>query len=105
MISARLRYIALYLVALGFFTRGLAWALTGVWIGAVVCLWLTFSCLLGCARIRHTAGRHQEEQARELEALTPDVWVEPWAHWCCERGWLTRGDLHHPTTCTRTEQR
>jgi len=104
MISARLRYIALSLAAYALLTGGLAWALNGVWPGAVMCLWLTCACLLGCARIRHTAGRHQDEQARELEQLVPDVWVEPWASWCCERGWLTRGDVHHPDHCTRAQQ-
>ncbi|XUZ24720.1 hypothetical protein ACQVDT_07030 [Streptomyces sp. RMIT01] len=103
MIPARLRYIALSLVAVVLFTGGLAWALNGVWPGAVLLLWLTCLCLLGCARIRHTVGRHQDEQARELEALAPDVRATPWADWCCEFGWLTRGDLHHPTTCTRAE--
>ncbi|MFC8658482.1 hypothetical protein ACFUCT_25245 [Streptomyces parvus] len=105
MISARLRYIALSLAAVAFFTGGLAWALNGVRIGAVMCLWLTCLCLLARTRVRHTAGRYQAEQARELEALFPGVWVEPWADWCCESGWLTRGDLHHPATCTRAQQR
>ncbi|MFG2506765.1 hypothetical protein ACGFOW_14815 [Streptomyces rubiginosohelvolus] len=105
MISARLRYIALALTAYGLLILGLLWALEGVWIGAGICLWLTGLCGLGCARIRHTAGRHQDEQAAELEALAPGVWVEPWADWCCERGWLTRGNLHHPATCTRAQQR
>ncbi|MFD4000878.1 hypothetical protein [Streptomyces rubiginosohelvolus] len=105
MIPARLRYIALALTAYGLLILGLLWLLEGVWAGAVVCLWLTGLCSLGCARIRRTAGRHQAEQARELEAMAPDVWAEPWAHWCCEPGWLTRGDLHHPATCTRAQQR
>ncbi|MFF3034652.1 hypothetical protein ACFVS7_27035 [Streptomyces rubiginosohelvolus] len=102
MISARLRYLALSLLAVALFTVALAWALNGVWIGAAPLLWLTCLCLLGCARIRHTAGRHQDEQARELEVVFPDGWTKPWAGWCCERGWATRGGLHHPTACTRT---
>lgn len=69
MISARLRYTAMSLFALGFFTGGLLWAQAGVWPGAAVCLWLTAFCLLGCTRIRHTAYRVQAEQARELDAL------------------------------------
>ncbi|MEU8671404.1 hypothetical protein AB0C71_31470 [Streptomyces anulatus] len=101
MIFARLRYTAMSLAALGFFVGGLLWAQEGVWIGSAVCLWLTSFCLLGCTRIRHTAGRRQNEQARALEAVFPDGWVEPWEGWCCERGWATRGDLHHPATCTR----
>ncbi len=105
MIPAHLRYIALSLTAYGLLTLGLLWLLEGVWVGAVAYLWLTGLCGLGCARIRHTAGRHQDEQARELEALAPGVWVEPWADWCCELGWLTRGNLHHPATCTRAQQR
>ncbi|MEV6450949.1 hypothetical protein AB0M75_06540 [Streptomyces anulatus] len=100
MISARLRYIALSLLAVGLFTGGLLWALEGVWIGAVMSLWLTCLCLLGRTRIRHTVGHHQAEQAHELQQLTPQTWLEPWADWCCERGFITRGDLHHPTRCT-----
>ncbi|MFD4745022.1 hypothetical protein ACFWOS_06135 [Streptomyces rubiginosohelvolus] len=102
MIPARLRYIALALTAYGLLILGLLWLLEGVWAGAVVCLWLTGLCALGCARIRHTVGHHQDEQAAELEAVFPDGWVEPWAGWCCERGWATRGGLHHPAACTRT---
>ncbi|MFF7012251.1 hypothetical protein ACFY9Y_22245 [Streptomyces fimicarius] len=104
MITARLRYIALSLLAVGFFTGGLLWVLEGVWIGAVMSLWLTCLCLLARTRIRHTASRRRDEQAAELEAVFPEGWVEPWAGWCCERGWATRGDLHHPATCTRAQQ-
>ncbi|MEV5678544.1 hypothetical protein [Streptomyces sp. NPDC052179] len=105
MISARLRYTALSLVALGFFLGALHWAQEGVWPGAVMCLYLTCLCLLGCARIRHTAERRQDEQERELAQLTPETWAEPWADWCCEPGFITRGDLHHPGHCTRAQQR
>ncbi|MFD5903607.1 hypothetical protein ACFWHG_19210 [Streptomyces microflavus] len=104
MISARLRYIALALLALGFYGAGVAWLQAGIWIGAAGSLYLGCVCLLGCARIRQTIRRHQAEQERELAHLTPDTWAEPWAGWCCERGWLTRGDLHTPDRCTGAQQ-
>nr|WP_202467365.1 hypothetical protein [Streptomyces sp. SID8378] len=90
---------------MGFLVGGLLWAQADVWPGALMCLVLTCGCLLGCARIRRTAGRRQDEQAAELAAVFPEGWVEPWAGWCCEHGWATRGDLHHPATCTRAQQR
>ncbi|MYR37418.1 hypothetical protein GTX14_13035 [Streptomyces sp. SID4944] len=99
MISARIRYVLLALAAVGLLAAGLAWAKAGVWTGAVGSLYLTCACLLGCARIRATIARRQDEQELELEALTPGRWTEPWAGWCCERGWLTHADLHHPD-CT-----
>ncbi|MCX4504299.1 hypothetical protein [Streptomyces anulatus] len=100
MISARLRYTAVSLLALAFLVSGLLWAQAGIWPGALMCLALTCGCLLGCARIRRTAERRQEEQELELALLIPDTWAEPWDDWCCERGFITRGDLHHPTRCT-----
>ncbi|MGA5472557.1 hypothetical protein ACPCUK_27760 [Streptomyces arboris] len=105
MISARLRYAALYTLAVAVFTTALARLLLDDGLGAVLGLALTGLCLYGCRRIRLTADRRQDEQRLELEALTPGRWVEPWAGWCCERGWLTRGDLHHPDRCTRAQQR
>ncbi|MGW7473685.1 hypothetical protein ACWGIT_19080 [Streptomyces cyaneofuscatus] len=105
MISARLRYAALYAVAWILFVVALARCLLHDGLGAVLGLAVTAVCLYGCRRIRLTADRRQDEQRLELEALTPGRWAEPWAGWCCERGWLTRGDLHHPDHCARAQQR
>ncbi|MFI2358176.1 hypothetical protein OG582_11825 [Streptomyces anulatus] len=69
MISARLRYTAMSLLALAALITGLAQLLDRAWPGAVLGLALTVELLLGCRRIRRTAERHQDEQRRELEAL------------------------------------
>ena len=49
------------------------------------------------AELRARAGTEQQDAA----AVVRECWTEPWADWCCERGFLTRGDLHHPTECVR----
>ncbi|WP_406420874.1 hypothetical protein [Streptomyces sp. NBC_00842] len=56
------------------------------------------------AYVRRSAGRLQDQhhQARRLALLADNI-AEPWVSWCCERGWLTRGDLHHPTQCVREQ--
>ncbi|MFD6587293.1 hypothetical protein ACFWED_10470 [Streptomyces anulatus] len=69
MISARLRYTSLSLLALAALITSLAQLLDRAWPGAVLGLALTVVLLLGCRRIRRTAERHQHEQCRELEAL------------------------------------
>ncbi|MFE3378369.1 hypothetical protein [Streptomyces anulatus] len=69
MISARLRYTGLSLLALAALITGLAQLLDRAWPGAVLGLALTVVLLLGCRRIRRTAEHHQDEQRRELEAL------------------------------------
>ncbi|MFJ8842975.1 hypothetical protein ACIRFF_08735 [Streptomyces cyaneofuscatus] len=105
MISARLRYAAVLTLATAAFTAALARLLLDDGLGAVLGLVVTAVCLYGCRRIRRTIERRQDEQRVELEALTPGRWAEPWAGWCCERGWLTHGNLHHPDHCTRAQQR
>ncbi|MET9096203.1 hypothetical protein ABZX72_29410 [Streptomyces cyaneofuscatus] len=105
MISARIRYAAMLTLATAVFTAALARLLLHDKLGAALGLAATAVCLYGCRRIQRTTYRRQEEQRLELEALTPGRWAEPWAGWCCERGWLTRGDLHHPDHCTRAQQR
>ncbi|MEV6471576.1 hypothetical protein [Streptomyces sp. NPDC051657] len=105
MISARLRYAALSAAATVALMGGLLWAQAGIWPGAVMCLLLTAGCLLSRGRVRATAAQRQDEQARELAQLTAETWAEPWATWCCELGWLTRGNDHQADRCTRAQQR
>lgn len=69
MISARLRYTALSVLALAAFTTGLAQLLDRAWPGAVLGLVLTAVLLYGCRQVRLTAARHQDEQHDQLEAL------------------------------------
>ncbi|MER7696196.1 hypothetical protein [Streptomyces sp. NPDC096095] len=69
MISARLRYTAVSLLALAALLTALAQLLDRAWPGAVLGLALTAGLLLGCRRIRRTIERHQDEQRRQLEAL------------------------------------
>ncbi|MER6635868.1 hypothetical protein ABT285_09925 [Streptomyces microflavus] len=69
MISARLQYTALSVLALGAFITGLAQLLDQSWPGAVLGLVLTAVLLYGCRQVRLTAARHQDEQRDQLEAL------------------------------------
>lgn len=69
MISARLRYTAMSLLALTALITGLAQLLDRAWPGAVLGLALTAELLLSCRRIRRTAEHHQDEQRHQLEAL------------------------------------
>ncbi|WP_326677668.1 hypothetical protein [Streptomyces sp. NBC_01237] len=80
MISARLRYTALSLLALAALVTGLAQLLDHAWPGAVLGLALTAELLLGCRRIRRTAEHHQDEQRRELEALRAEPRAVPAEH-------------------------
>ncbi|MCX4676738.1 hypothetical protein OG413_15745 [Streptomyces sp. NBC_01433] len=77
MISARLRYTALSLLALAALVTGVAQLLDHAWPGAVLGLSLTAELLLGCRRIRRTAEHHQDEQRRELEALHAETRPDP----------------------------
>ncbi|MEU0309751.1 hypothetical protein [Streptomyces cyaneofuscatus] len=104
MISARIRYAALYALAVGVFITALARLLVHDKLGAVLGLVVTAVCLYGCRRIRLTADRRQEEQILELKAL--DTRVSPdWPDGCCELAFISRGDFHHLRCCTRAQQR
>ncbi|MEU5284153.1 hypothetical protein AB0G97_09050 [Streptomyces sp. NPDC020755] len=81
MISARLRYTGMSLLALAALTAGLAQLLDRAWIGAVLGLALTAELLLGCRRIRLTAEHHQDEQRHQLEALRAEGLSAP-AEYC-----------------------
>ncbi|WP_424918900.1 hypothetical protein [Streptomyces sp. wa1064] len=80
MISARLRYTGLSLLALAALVTGLAQLLDRAWPGAVLGLALTAELLLGCRRIRRTAEHHQDEQRHQLEALRAATRAAPAEH-------------------------
>ncbi|MDX2624677.1 hypothetical protein PV356_35245 [Streptomyces sp. WI03-5b] len=103
MISARLRYAALGLAAITLGALALMYAIAGGWAPAAVCLLLTAACAEACSWVRLAAEQLQalHHQARLQARADRRSGIEPWASWCCERGWLTHGDLHNPTTCTR----
>ncbi|MFJ9889829.1 hypothetical protein ACIQRW_28795 [Streptomyces sp. NPDC091287] len=80
MISARLRYTGMSLLALAALVTGLAQLLDHHWPGAVLGLALTVELLLGCRRIRRTAERHQDEQRHQLGALHAEELSAPAEH-------------------------
>lgn len=110
MVSAHLRYITLGLAAVVFVTMGCAYVAAGqVWPGAVGCLLLAGFCAEGASYVRRSAvrlqERHRQAQQQVLAEIEAATFTEPWSAWCCERGFLTRGDLHHPTHCTKETTR
>lgn len=106
MIDARLRYAALGLAAITLGGLALLYAEAGMWPGSLVCLVLAGFCAEACSWVRRAAEQLQavHRQARQRALADQQTGIEPWSSWCCERGWLTRDDLHHPTYCTRQEQ-
>lgn len=98
MTSARLRYVALLLAAVVFAAMACLYTRAGLlWPGGLGTALLCLFCAEGASYVRQAAARLQR---LELEARPPEV-IEPWANWCCESGWITRGDLHNPTHCTK----
>jgi hypothetical protein len=105
-ISARLRYAGLGLAAITWGALALMYAAAGGWAPAAVCLLLTAACAEACSWVRRTAEQLQvvHHRARRQALADQRTGIEPWASWCCERGWLTHGDLHNPDHCTKTEE-
>lgn len=108
MISARLRYLVLGLAAVAWLTMACAYRAAGlIWPHAIGSLLLAAFCAEGAAYVRRTAIRlqdlHRQAQRRARADIAARV-TEPWSTWCCERGFLTRGDLHHPAHCTKEQQ-
>ncbi|MFJ9982533.1 hypothetical protein ACIQUD_00460 [Streptomyces globisporus] len=99
MISARLRYTAVSLLAVAALITGLAQLLDRAWPGAVLGLALTVELLLGCRRIRRATEHHQDEQHRELQALRAEETASP-AERCGSQSPTVDG-LHNasPTEC------
>lgn len=102
MISARLRFVVLVAAAVAAAAMAGLYARAGLVVpGAMPCLVLAGFLAEAAAYVRRSAYRlqkrhHQALLLAELEA------IDPRPNWCCERGWLTRGDLHHPIHCTRS---
>ncbi|MFD3654363.1 hypothetical protein [Streptomyces sp. NPDC058620] len=105
MISARLRYAALGLAAITFGGLALLYAQADMWSGSLVCLLLAGACAEACSWVRRAAEQLQaaHDQARRRALADMATGLEPWASWCCERGWLTSGDLHNPAHCNREQ--
>lgn len=103
MISARLRYAGLGLAAITLGALALLYAGAGLWPHTVVCLVLAGVCAEACSWVRRAAEQLQDRhhQARQQALAELRTGIEPWANWCCERGFLTHGDLHHPTNCVQ----
>lgn len=100
MISARLRFVVLAVAAVAAAAMAGLYALAGLFVpGTLPCLVLAGFCAEAAAYVRRAAHRLQDQQALLLAELEA---IEPRPSWCCERGWLTRGDLHHPNHCTRS---
>ncbi|MFE4649311.1 hypothetical protein [Streptomyces sp. NPDC056707] len=101
MISARLRYVALALAAVVFAAMAALYAQAGVWLGLGANAVLCMVCGEGAAYVRRAAARLQrlEQQARPAFDIE-----EPWLTWCCEFGWVSRGDVHMPDTCTQRQE-
>lgn len=105
MISARLRYVVLGLAAVSWLTMACAYIARGlIWPHGIGSLLLSAFCAEGAAYVRRAADRLQDlhhQARRHAQAdLAADI-TEPWATWCCEQGFVTRGDLHHPDHCTK----
>ncbi|MFE2021329.1 hypothetical protein ACFW9O_25105 [Streptomyces sp. NPDC059499] len=108
MISARLRYIVLGLAAVTWLTLACAYIARGlIWPHGIGSLLLAAFGFEGAAYVRRAADRlqdlHHQAMHRALAEAAAGI-TEPWSTWCCERGFLTRGDLHHPANCTKEQQ-
>ncbi|MET7648347.1 hypothetical protein ABZS83_32945 [Streptomyces sp. NPDC005426] len=102
MISARLRFVVLVAAAVAAAAMAGLYARAGLLIpGALPCLIGAGFLAEAAVYVRRTAHRLQERHHQAL-LLAELGAVEPWGGWCCERGWLTHGDLHHPNYCTRS---
>lgn len=106
MIAARLRYLALALAAGSFGGLALLYARAGAWPYSLACLLLTGACAEACSWVRRATEQLQTLHHQALRRALADVrtGIEPWASWCCERGFMSHGDLHHPTHCTKEQQ-
>lgn len=101
MISARIRFVALSAAAVAAAAMACLYARAGLLVpGSLPCLVIAGFCAEGAAYVRRTAHRVQEQHRQALRADLEAI--ESWTTWCCEDGFLTRGDIHNPTTCTKT---
>lgn len=105
MIVARLRYAALIVAGGTFAVLAYLYAAAGHPVAVALCLILTGACWEACSYVRRAAEElqdyhHQARQRARAELLTR---IEPWASWCCERGFITRGRDHHPATCVKEQ--
>lgn len=105
MISARLRFIALAAAAALAATMAGLYSRAGLLVpGTLPCLVVAGFCAEGAAYVRRTAHRLQEQHHQALLLAELEA-IEPRTTWCCEPGFLTRGDLHTPAACTLTNHR
>lgn len=105
MIAARMRYAALVLAGAVFAVLGFLHAAADHPAAVALCLALTGVCWEACSYVRRAAEELQalHHQARRRVLAELRTGIEPWANWCCEDGFLTRGRDHHPTACVREQ--
>lgn len=103
MISARLRYAGLILAGAAFAVLGFLYACSGRPSAVLLCLVLTGVCWEASSYVRRAAEQLQDLHHRARRRALADMrtGIDPWARWCCEDGFVTRGRDHHPTACVR----
>lgn len=91
MIAAVLRYAALNAAAAVLSVAAVLYAVDGRLVPVVLCLVLAGACWETASHVRRAAYRLQDEhhQAQRHALAEHD-----WSGWCCEAGFLTRGDVH-----------
>jgi hypothetical protein len=96
-IAATLRYAALHAAAAVLAFAAVLFAVDGRPVPVAVCLVLAGACWETASYVRRAAHQLQDEhrQARRQALAELDLWQG----WCCEAGFLTRGDAH-AHTCT-----
>lgn len=105
MISARLRFVVLVAASVA------AAAAAGLYARAGLLIPGTLPALIGAgflaeaaAYVRRAAHRLQDQHHQAQRQILAELEViEPWNAWCCEPGFLTRGDVH-AHTCTHTNR-
>lgn len=107
MIHARLRYASLVLAGAVFAVLGFLYAAAGHPVAVLLCLVLTGACWEAASYVRRATEELQDHhrQARQRARAELLTGIEPWASWCCEPGFLTRGRDHHSTTCIKEQHR